>query len=174
MFIYACFYKLCRKFYATFYEIGQEKFAPDFYPCKISLLNFISKILAEKVGPQHRQCSWCFGNMICCKNITMNRFQQWPLGNMRCCKPCSSPPLLPTRLERSSSPSLCGNMSVHILHVVRLNAHVNSVRSYFAGRTNQCTRQRFTSTFRTFVRLNVNVAKSNCTGMNQVQSKCIY
>ena len=87
MFIYACFYKLCRKFYATSYEIGQEKFARDFYPCKIRLLNFISKILAEKVGPQHRQCSWCFGNMICCKNITMNRFQQWPLGNMRCCKP---------------------------------------------------------------------------------------
>ena len=146
MFIYACFYKLCRKFYATFYEIDQEKFARDFYPCKISLLNFISKILAEKVDPQDRQCSWCFGNMISCKNITMNTFQEWPLGNMRCCKPCS-PPLLPTRRERISSPSLCGNMSVHILHVVRLNAHVNSVRSYFAGRTNKCTCQRFLSTF---------------------------
>ena len=133
------------------------------FPLKLDRQNFGRKKLDQNniVSFYPVQCSWCFGNMICCKNITMNRFQQWLLGNMRCCKPCCSPPLLPTRLERISSPSLCGNMSVHILHVVRLNAHVNSVRSYFACRANQCTRPRVLSTFCTFVHLSDNLAQSN-------------
>ena len=47
------FYKLCRKFYATFCEIGQEKFQRDFYPCKISSSTLSEKCRRQKSGTQH-------------------------------------------------------------------------------------------------------------------------
>ena len=78
-----------------------------------------------------------------CKNITMNRFQQCQLGNMRCCKPCSPPPP-PTRLERISCPQ-CGNMSVHILHVLWTRTsergRVEGMRKYFGHKSaSRCER----------------------------------
>ena len=115
------------------YEIGQEKFSLDFYPCKSVLLNFVSKVLpknGDTISPGTKSaplgCIWCCGNMICCKNTTMNRFQQCQLGNIRCCKPCS--PLHPSNKAGAYLlPSVWKYVSLHF--ACCMNAHIGAEQS---------------------------------------------
>ena len=115
------------------YEIGQEKFSLDFYPCKSVLLNFVSNLLSKNwdtISPGTKSaplgCIWCCGNMICCKNTTMNRFQQCQLGNIRCCKPCS--PLHPSNKAGAYLlPSVWKYVSLHF--ACCMNAHIGAEQS---------------------------------------------